>query len=51
MSNLANNLRYLRKQNQLTQEQLAQKIGIKRALIGAYEEGRAEPKLLTLQYF
>ena len=51
MSNLANNLRYLRKQNQLTQEQLAQKLGIKRALIGAYEEGRAEPKLLTLQYF
>jgi transcriptional regulator with XRE-family HTH domain len=50
MSNLANNLRYLRKQNQLTQEQLAQKLGIKRALIGAYEEGRAEPKLLTLQH-
>lgn len=51
MSNLANNLRHLRKQNQLTQEQLAQKLGVKRAMIGAYEEGRAEPRLLTLQHF
>lgn len=50
MSNLSNNLRYLRKQKGITQEQLAQQIGIKRALVGAYEEGRAEPKLLTLQH-
>jgi transcriptional regulator with XRE-family HTH domain len=50
MSNLATNLRHLRKQNQLTQDQLAQKLGLKRAMIGAYEEGRAEPRLLTLQH-
>jgi transcriptional regulator with XRE-family HTH domain len=51
MSNLATNLRYLRKQKELTQEQLAQKLGLKRAMIGAYEEGRAEPRLTTLQHF
>jgi transcriptional regulator with XRE-family HTH domain len=51
MSNLATNLRHLRKQNQLTQEQLAQKLGVKRAMIGAYEEGRAEPRLINLQHF
>jgi len=50
MSNLATNLRHLRKQNQLTQDQLAQKLGLKRAMIGAYEESRAEPRLLTLQH-
>jgi transcriptional regulator with XRE-family HTH domain len=50
MSHLANNLRHLRKQNQLTQEQLALKLGLKRAMIGAYEEGRAEPRLITLQH-
>lgn len=42
------NLRHLRKQNGLTQEELAQKLEIKRSLLGAYEEGRAEPRLLTL---
>jgi len=50
MTNLNNNLRYLRKQKQLTQEQLAQQLGLKRAMIGAYEEGRAEPRLSTLQH-
>ncbi|MCC5931036.1 MAG: LexA family transcriptional regulator [Cyclobacteriaceae bacterium] len=50
MSNLiGNNIRILRKQLSFTQEQLAEKIGIKRSLIGAYEEGRAEPRLNTLQ--
>jgi transcriptional regulator with XRE-family HTH domain len=39
------NIKYLRKQKGLTQEQLAEKIGIKRSLLGAYEEGRAEPGL------
>ena len=42
------NLRVLRKQNGLTQEELAQKLDIKRSLLGAYEEGRAEPRLMTL---
>lgn len=51
MSHLSTNLRFLRKQKELTQEQLAQKLGVKRAMIGAYEEGRAEPRLTTLQHF
>ncbi|ALJ00850.1 LexA family transcriptional regulator [Rufibacter tibetensis] len=45
---LSTNLKYLRKQLNLTQVQLAEKLEIKRSLIGAYEEGRAEPKLATL---
>ncbi|MBA9077998.1 XRE family transcriptional regulator [Rufibacter quisquiliarum] len=45
---LSTNLKYLRKQHNLTQVQLAEKLEIKRSLIGAYEEGRAEPKLVTL---
>jgi transcriptional regulator with XRE-family HTH domain len=45
---LSTNIRFLRKQKKLTQEQFAIKIGVKRSLIGAYEEGRAEPKLSTI---
>ncbi|NOZ47744.1 MAG: LexA family transcriptional regulator [Chlorobi bacterium] len=48
MNFLGQNLRLLRKEKSLTQEQLAGKIGIKRSLIGAYEEGRTEPKLQTI---
>jgi transcriptional regulator with XRE-family HTH domain len=49
MSNLATNLKYLRKKKGYTQQQLADILGIKRSLVGAYEEYRAEPKydLLT----
>jgi len=43
-----NNLKFLRKQLGYTQAQLAEQLSIKRSLIGAYEEGRAEPKLSTL---
>lgn len=49
MSLVSNNIKYLRKQMHLTQEQLAGKIGIKRSLLGAYEEGRADPRLNNLQ--
>lgn len=42
------NLKFLRKKNGLTQAQLAEKLNIKRSLIGAYEESRAEPRLSTL---
>jgi transcriptional regulator with XRE-family HTH domain len=45
---IAENLKYLRKKAGYTQEQFAQKLGIKRSLIGAYEEGRAEPLLQNL---
>lgn len=48
MVNINNNIRFLRKRMGLTQEQFAQKIGIKRSVVGAYEEGRAAPPLETL---
>ncbi len=43
MSLVSENIRYLRKLNGLTQEQFARRLGIKRSLVGAYEEGRANP--------
>lgn len=43
------NIKYLRKVRNLTQDQLADKIGVNRAMIGSYEEGRAAPKLPALQ--
>ena len=49
MSIVSDNLKYLRKQMHFTQEQMAGKIGIKRSLLGAYEEGRADPRLNNLQ--
>ncbi|WP_242919286.1 XRE family transcriptional regulator [Pontibacter sp. NBU2971] len=48
MQNVTSNIRHLRKTVGYTQAQLAEKLDIKRSLIGAYEEGRAEPKLSTL---
>jgi transcriptional regulator with XRE-family HTH domain len=45
---VTSNIRFLRKQAGYTQAQLAEKLDIKRSLVGAYEEGRAEPKLSTL---
>ncbi len=49
MVNLNENMRSLRKRLKLTQDQFAAKLDIKRSLLGAYEEGRAEPKLELLQ--
>ncbi len=43
------NIKHLRKIRNLTQDQLADKIGVNRAMIGSYEEGRAVPKLPALQ--
>ena len=48
MSLVSNNIKYLRKYYRYTQEQLAEKINIKRSLLGAYEEGRADPRLNNL---
>jgi len=45
---LSKNIKYLRKQLGLTQAELGEKLGLKRPVIGAYEEGRAEPRLQTL---
>ena len=44
MSTIPSNIKYLRKKKGLTQQQFADQIGIKRSLVGAYEEERAEPK-------
>ncbi len=43
------NLKYLRKLRGWTQEEFAQKLGIKRSLLGAYEEERAEPRIDVLE--
>jgi transcriptional regulator with XRE-family HTH domain len=43
------NLKYLRKLRGLTQEEFATKLQIKRSLLGAYEEERAEPRLDVLE--
>jgi transcriptional regulator with XRE-family HTH domain len=44
MSIISSNIKVLRKKRSLTQQQFADQIGIKRSLVGAYEEERAEPK-------
>lgn len=49
MSNIANNLKYLRKKKRITQQQFADEMDIKRASVGAYEERRAEPKYELLK--
>ncbi len=43
------NLKYLRKLRGWTQQEFAHKLGIKRSLIGAYEEERAEPRIDVLE--
>jgi transcriptional regulator with XRE-family HTH domain len=43
------NLKYLRKSKGMTQEEFAAKLQIKRSLLGAYEEERAEPRLDVLE--
>jgi transcriptional regulator with XRE-family HTH domain len=42
---LKDNIRYLRKTRGLTQQELADRLEIKRSLLGSYEEGRGVPKL------
>ena len=49
MSVANKNLKYLRKLRGLTQDEFASKLSIKRSLLGAYEEGRAEPRLEVLE--
>lgn len=46
---VSQNIKFLRKRAGYTQETLANELGIKRSLIGAYEEGRADPRLNNLQ--
>lgn len=49
MSIISENIKYLRNLNRLTQEQFSSRIGIKRSLLGAYEEARANPPLDKLK--
>jgi transcriptional regulator with XRE-family HTH domain len=49
MSQAGKNLKYLRKLRGWTQEEFASKLGIKRSLVGAYEEERADPRLEVLE--
>ncbi len=49
MSQAGQNLKYLRKLRGWTQEEFSVKLGIKRSLIGAYEEERADPRLDVLE--
>jgi transcriptional regulator with XRE-family HTH domain len=45
---ISKNLKFLRTKHELTQKQLAEKLGLKQAAIGAYEEERATPPLSSL---
>jgi transcriptional regulator with XRE-family HTH domain len=49
MSIAGKNLKYLRKLRGWTQEEFAVKLKIKRSLLGAYEEERAEPRIDVLE--
>jgi len=48
MATINKNLKFLRTQKGLTQKQLAEKLGLKQAAIGAYEEERSTPPLASL---
>lgn len=45
MKKISTNIKFLRKKRNLTQQQFADILGIKRSMIGAYEEDRASPKM------
>lgn len=51
MGKISENIKYLRKKQGLTQQQFADAMEIKRSLVGAYEEDRAEPKYDLLKKF
>lgn len=51
MGKISENIKYLRKKQGLTQQQFADVMEIKRSLVGAYEEDRAEPKYDLLKKF
>lgn len=51
MGNISANLKFLRRNKSLTQQQFADALEIKRSLVGAYEEDRAEPRYELLKKF
>jgi transcriptional regulator with XRE-family HTH domain len=48
MTKVSKNLKFLRGKHGFTQKQLAEKLGLKQAALGAYEEERATPPLASL---
>lgn len=46
-SNIASNLRYLRKHSRLSQEQVAEKIGVSRQAVAKWENGDSLPDILN----
>lgn len=48
MSYISKNIKFLRKKHYYTQETFAEALDIKRSLVGAYEEGRADPRINNL---
>lgn len=43
METFASRMKELRKEQKMTQEELAEKLGISRSAVGMYEQGRREP--------
>lgn len=50
MSIISENIKYLRRINGLTQEQFSRRIGVKRPVVGSYEEARANPPIELLKH-
>ncbi len=48
MNNLSKNLRFLRRRNGFSQQELADKIGILRSTLAAYESKNVEPRIESL---
>ncbi len=48
MEKINKNLRFLRNREGLTQREFAERLGLKQATLGAYEEGRATPPLTVI---
>lgn len=45
---LIKNLKFMRKRLGMTQETFSQAVGVTRPALGAYEEGRAQPRLESM---
>ena len=48
MSTVSENIKFLRKNAGHTQQTFADALNLKRSLVGAYEEGRADPRISNL---
>lgn len=48
-NNIARNLRYLRDKNRLTQEDVAEKIGVSRQAVAKWENGESLPDIINCE--